>query len=267
MIGRRTAVGLSLLCALAFSALATQSASAAKAVNTTAFTCVKGGGFKDFKDPHCNTFAGVEKGEYGHISIKAGETTKIEATNTEIVGFSSSLGGVKVGGFCNKATTEGNLHNIESESKKHTVTGELSTKISECTVTKPAKCIVKEPLVVETTFEGVEGLGPEKNQMGAELKAKNGEGAFVTIEFKNKGAEACALNGKSFVVQSIGGAGSGTVGTGSPPPTEKFTGEANFTGAMSEESLEAGGSAVNFSVKATMRMAGGENPISLTTVT
>jgi hypothetical protein len=266
MIGRRTAVGLSLFCALAISSFATQNASATQAVNTTALTCVKGGGLQDFKDAHCNNLAEKGKGEYGHEPIKANITTEIEATNTENVNFSSSFAGVKVGGVCKKATTSGNLHNMDSEGK-HTVTGELSTQISECTVEKPTKCVIQEPLVVETTFVGVEGLGPEKNQMGAELKAKNGGGAFVTIEFKNKGAESCALNGKSFVVQSIGGGSGGTVGTGAPPPTEKFTGEANFTGAMSEESLESGGSSVKFSVKATMRMAGGGNPISLTTVT
>lgn len=222
MTRRSSTIGLSLLCALASCAFVVQSASAAKAVNTTAFTCVKNGGNLDFKDPHCNEQVTAGTGEYGHELIKVGETTEIEASNTSKVEFSGGAFGASIIGTCNKARTLGELHNID-QSGKHTVTGESFTEITDCSVQKPAKCDVQEPLVVGTEFEGVEGLGPEKDQMGGEVRPIGGGETFVTIKFVNLGAEKCALNGKSS------GVGGSTVGTGAIPPTEKFSGEANFT--------------------------------------
>ena len=90
MIGRRATVGLSLLCALAFCAFAAQSASAAKAVNTTAFTCVEGA-TKDFSDAHCDTKVTAGTGQYGHVVIPQG-------TTTEVVGENTTTGGAIVSG-------------------------------------------------------------------------------------------------------------------------------------------------------------------------
>src|SRR5689334_16146452 len=80
-MARRSAVGLSLICALVFCALSAQSASAAEGKNTTAFECVKGGGAKDFSDAHCDNNVGAGKGEYGHVVLTLNEKVSISISN------------------------------------------------------------------------------------------------------------------------------------------------------------------------------------------
>jgi hypothetical protein len=275
MIGRRATAGLSLLCALLFCALAAQSASAAKAANTTAFTCVKGGGEQDFKDAHCDQFVGSKKGEFGHVAIANDTTTEIELNNettggakiTSILKF--TLGGVVTEIACKTATTakeKSFIHNVESEGK-HTVTGTAALLFSECEVKKPTKCTVKEPIEMRMLFEGVEGLGANKDTMGLEFKPDPEEMATLAeITFQDKGAEKCALGGKTF---SLFGP---TIGTGTPSPKEKHSGSTYVFEAGNEmQKAESGGSTgggIGGSITSTftMRMAGG-NPVSLTTTT
>src|SRR5262245_34707505 len=80
-MARRSAVGLSLICALVFCALAAQGASAAEGKNTTAYECVKGGGSKDFSDAHCDNNVGAGKGEYGHVVLPLNEKITLSITN------------------------------------------------------------------------------------------------------------------------------------------------------------------------------------------
>src|SRR4051794_22799207 len=72
MIGRRAVGGLALLCALLFSAFASQSAFA----ETTAFECTKSAATLDFSDAHCDTTA-APPSNFGHAPLSTAVKTKI----------------------------------------------------------------------------------------------------------------------------------------------------------------------------------------------
>jgi hypothetical protein len=267
MIRRKATLGLALLCALLFSAIAVQSASAAAATNTTAFTCVKGGGTKDFKDAHCDEAVGPEKGEYGHVAIPLKETIKVALTNEKTAAgttastpavLKSSLAGVTLEIQCTAANGEGTFKNEELVAKQHTGGGTGTTNMTKCTVTKPAKCTVKEPIALNVKGAPVEGLGAGKNEMGGEVKPIEGE-IFVTITLE--GAE-CALKGKPFEVKGTAIATGGTA-----TQTNKHTGAtAIYTNAMTKETLSIAGKPAEFSLATTVSSVGG-TPIAGTTTT
>ena len=276
MIGRRTTVGLSLLCALLFSAIAVQSASAVKAVNTTAVTCVEGGVTKDFSDAHCDTKVPAGTGKFSHEAIPNDTTTEITTDNTTTGGatdpavLKGKAFGVASEITCNKVASQAGkafFHNIEhAATKQHTVTGTLISSFTECSVQKPLKCDVKEPIVVEAEGEAVEGLesGGKKETMGFQVKAKAGK-PFAAITYINNGAEKCALNGK--IVNVTGSA----IATGTPEPSKAnkhsgATGTYDHTKITENKELLLGGEAAGLDLTTTVRMTGG-NPIALTTTT
>jgi hypothetical protein len=214
MMGRRTIVGLSLLSALLCSAFLAQSASAVSATNITMVTCSSKAAVLDFSKEHCRKGDTVEpgKGSFGHVNIVG--PTKIAATNQKVTGetkesepaiLKSKVGGAKVTIECTVVENDEStsLENTETE-KKHNIKGTSSTKFKTCNVKELTKCVVAEPIVASANVEGVEGLeGPkgEVNVSGLQFKGSGAEETFATIEFKNKGAEACAVNGKSFPVK------------------------------------------------------------------
>lgn len=298
MIGRRATVGLSLLCALMFCALAAQSATAqkvgiekvVKAVNTTAFTCVKGGG-EDFADAHCDEKVG---GKFGHAKIDPGSKTDIEVSNAETANKTTEaasatlkgvLAGVTVEVTCKTASPgkeTSYIENVNHEAaKQHTVKGTISVAFSGCEVKKPAKCVVKEPIETLAEFQGVEGLKLQtpgeppvvhENTMGVEFKGDpNEEAAFAKLTLENKGAEKCALAGK--VLEVFGTA----IATGTPAPTQanKHSGATSvFEPGNGMQTLEVGkgtGQKAEFTGTFTTRMAEvnkvKQDPISLTTNT
>jgi hypothetical protein len=271
MIGRRSAVGLVLLCAFAFCAFAAQGAVAqigTPAVNTTAFTCVKGGGNLDFKDAHCDEKVESKKGSYGHVAIANGTTTTLDVSQESSSKFNASIAGVNSEVTCKKVRgfgVESFIQNTEAFGKDHKVKGTLKAEFTECTVAKPSKCVIKEPIFVMATFEGVEGLGLEKNTMGVEFKSHGAEGVFTELTFENKGAEKCALafGGKTFLVRGS------AIATGKVAPNSKHTGATSvFEDANTMETLEIGFSKASFSSTLTTTMWGdGGNPIALTTAT
>jgi hypothetical protein len=282
MIGRRATVGLSLLCALLFSAFAVQSASAQKgtpATNTTAVTCIKGGGDEDFSDSHCDKKVEKGKGEYGHVAFtaKPGETTEIEVVNQAgtVPFLKGVLAGVNTEVECTKAASVAKkafIENTEKESK-HGVKGNIEIQFTGCTVKKPTKCKIKEPIVTSATFEGVEALGANKNEMGVEFKGSGAGGAFAELLFENSGGTCSLLNGgKAFLV--LGSA----IATGNTPaPTDQHSGatskyipnkEVEPKEAEEMQTLEIGTNKKQyFTAEFTTTMAGGGNPISLTTLT
>lgn len=275
MIGRRAVLGLSLLSALLFCAFAAQSASAQKAENTTAFTCVEGGGAKDFSDAHCDKKVGAGEGKFGHVAIANDTTTEIEITNEKMGAatnektsqlLKATAFGVKTEITCDTVTGTGTIHNVESGvgSKKHTVTGTGTVKYSGCKVLKPAKCSVGPIEIKNGTFQGVEKTGPEKNTMGVEFTPEAGK-PFTTIPFE--GAE-CALKGKSISVEGT------AIGTANPSvgDTAKHSGATvTFTEAMTKETLKVGLNAAEhkggFTVKMKEMEGKPQNPIALTTTT
>lgn len=264
MIGRGTAIGLSVLCALLFSAIAVQSASAAKAVNTTAVTCFKSAGTLDFEDAHCDKKVGHENGPYGHAAIPLNTATEIESTN-ELTGGATDPGVLLGKAFgaateitCNKVNGDAELHNVET-SGKHTVTGTSEVQYTECSVQKPSKCDVEEPIEFSANAEGFE----ESGNMGINFTPASGS-TFVELTYINNGAEKCALNGQTIsvtgsVVATASGAAANAEHTGA-------TADYDHTKITGRKTLQVGGVAAGLEVTTTVRAKDG-TPLSATTTT
>jgi hypothetical protein len=277
MIGRRSAVGLSLLCALFFCAFAAQGASAA---GTTAFTCVPNGGNKDFSDAHCDTEVPAGTGSFGHVLIPAGLTyvhlnnakTKNATTEAEPFVLKGKAFLVKNQITCTTANGEAKLKNEE-------VAGEMVVKGEEkqagepesmgtvsytgCTVQEPANCTVKEPIVAGGSSITRTNLGAGKNEMGVEFKPRAGK-AFTEITFEGA---SCGIKGLTAKVE---GTAIATGGRGSTNAVTSSGATLVFTEAMTKETLKFGGEPASVSGKLTVSMANEstgatENPITLTT--
>jgi hypothetical protein len=281
MIGRRAVVGLSLLSALVFCAFAAQSASAivtTTSKTTTAFTCVKDVEKKgDFKDAHCDVTGKKGEEEFKHVAI-SGKTDKVEGDNCKVTnetkdcepGFLKSVVNlvkteVECSSFKNVAANSF-LENSEPEPGKHTLSGTAETEFTGCVVKNPLKCEVKEPIVSKATVHGVEGMeGPkgEKNAMGLEFVGEGVEETFATLEFKNKGAEACGLNGVAAKVKGRVVATNGPT-TESAQENKESGATLVFTPKFKMQTLKVGKEPAEFSTIATVKMEGG-NPISATT--
>jgi hypothetical protein len=262
-MANRTAVGISLICALVFCAFAAQSASAAEGKNTTAVECVKGGGSKDFSDAHCDNNVGAGKGEYGHVVLPK-EKVSISITNantkngtTEAAStvLKGTIFGVKSEIVCKTVSGSGSLTNEEPSAGVHRVKGTVEAKFTSCTAPKPAfGCKVKEPITVTSNVEGVEGLGAGKNEMGLEFKPTGEHFATVTLE-------SCFIAG-TFNTDGT------AIATGTPSNTAKWSGATSvFTAAMTKETLKLAGNPAEVESTTTVTKAGGGNPVALTTAT
>ena len=284
MIGRRATVGLALLCAIAFSAIAVQSASAAAATKTTLVTCVKvTPGTGTFFDAHCDEDSSLKEGEFEHKPLKSeiGKTTEVVISN-ETTGGTTSVQklkglpfGVKSSIECTKATGTGSVGNTEPKAEEHKISGKATLEYSGCTALEPVKegkklCKVKEPIVATIgSAEGLEGLtGPngEKEAMGIEYKSEAGK-PFATITLENNGAEVCPLTGKPFPVEGsvIGTSGPGVASV----QTNAWAGATTiFIPGSEMGKLTAGGKAAEYTGNTTLRMKGEEMwPITATTCT
>src|ERR1043166_4562974 len=271
MIGRRAVAGLSLLSALVFCAFAAQSASAVNAIDTTANTCVPtANNTGDFKDEHCDVEGVKGKEKYAHAVITE-KKTKTSASNDKVTEetkksepatLKGKVGLTKTEVHCNKVKNnveKSYIENVETE-KKHNLEGTAFTEFTECSVSQPEKCKVKEPVVSEATFKGVEGLtGPkgEANAMGVEFTGEGPEKTFAELTYE--GAE-CALKGKSFKVK-------GSVVATSGPTTESAQTNRHagatlvFTHiAKMQSELKLGVDPAEFTTIVTPTMDGG-NPI------
>jgi hypothetical protein len=281
MIGRRAAAGLSLLSALLVCALVAQSASAlvtTTSKKTTAFTCVEKVGAGDFTDAHCDkTGLNPGKERFAHVAI-LGKTSNVEATNCGVTNetkdcepaiLKSTINLVKTEIECttvkNVAVTSF-LENTEPEVGKHTLSGTGETEFSGCTVKSPLKCEVQQPIVAKAKGHGVEGMeGPkgEKNAMGGEVIGEGAEETFAVLEYKNKGAETCGLNG---VVAKVKGKLVATNGptTESAQENKESGATAVYTPKFKMQTLKVGKEVAELSLITTVKMEGG-NPISATT--
>jgi hypothetical protein len=272
MIGRRTTICLALLCALAFCTFAAQSAIAqvgTPSINTTAVTCVaEPKNLGDFEDSHCDKAHPSKKGAFTHEAIAKDTTTELEVSQEGTSKLNTTLAGVVTEVTCKKATsvTAANksfIHNVEI-SGKHTVTGTVQMNLTECTVVKPSKCIVKEPIVATAEVHGVEGLNG-KNEMGFEFKGEGDESTIAETFFENNGAEKCAIGGLATPWLMLRGS---MIATGKAASGNKQHGATwVFEDANEMETLDFSGKNTSFAATFTTRMSGGGNPISLTTVT
>jgi hypothetical protein len=173
---------------------------------------------------------------------------------------------------CSLTEGEGEITNEEPEAKKHKFKiAKANANYTGCTVVKPAKCTVKEPIAVKATVEGVEGLeGPkaEKNAMGLEFKGSGAGEEFASITYEGK---ECGLNAKTFTVN---GAAIATSGPGEEEvQTNKWTGAtAIFNPKAKMQTLKFGAITAEYTGVLTSYMYDVENkvtesPISATTPT
>lgn len=261
MNGRRAIVGLSLLCALAFCAVAAPGASAK---GTTAFTCVKEGGSLDFSDAHCGTKVAKGTGEFGHEEIPANTETQFELTNEKVKNNTTEhepsvligiISGIEVRVECTIVSGTGTLTNNTVGEAMRT-SGDVTIKHSECTVPKPTtgggeeKCQVKE-VVYDAHFETAES----GEEMWIEFTPKNGK-EFGVLTLENHAPNKCSIAGS----YGISGTFKGTMG-GTPKgvgATLHFSAEGG--------SLKWGSWSYTLAGAITPRMASGGNPIAFTTL-
>jgi hypothetical protein len=171
MIGRRSVIGLSLLCALAVCAFAASGASAAG--GTTLVTCKKGGTTLDFKanaagESHCSSTDKVTPGTgtYSHFKVANGVPTTITGTNAKTKNetkeavppiLTGTVAGVAVEIICTTVSSTGSAQNTEPTSENHhiVITGVVIT-YSGCTVAKPAEksCVVKGGTITTNSLQG-----------------------------------------------------------------------------------------------------------------
>lgn len=205
MSGRRAIIGLCMLCALAISAFAAQSASAV-VVGTTAFTCKVPTGSdptpvgKPFSKGHCKDKEGEsdtsESGTFRHVPFAEKTTTDLKVTgegtgaNTNVTAkqlFQTTVGGVGVKLEGEVSAIQGGLENL-SESGKHFIhvhnlilkyTG-VEEKTLGCKVTGLPK---KEVGVIETKELTAKTL-PEGHEV--QFIPENAEGLFAEFELTEK---------------------------------------------------------------------------------
>jgi hypothetical protein len=116
MIGRKTVIGLSMLCALVVCAIAAQAASA----STTAYTCANVGGTSGgFKAAHCKP-SDAGAGAFAHVAIKAGEVTAITGSDLSTAGthtgaiLKSTVAGSAIELAAKEVSGSGSMSNSES---------------------------------------------------------------------------------------------------------------------------------------------------------
>jgi hypothetical protein len=273
MHGRRVIVGLSLLCALAFSAFAAPNATALK--GTTAFTCQPEPKpektTKGFEDEHCTKSAEGEKAKWVHTEISPNVKTQVTVTDNETgekffkPKFASTIAGVNFElegeGFMS-CLTNASLENKVNAAKQMEAAGGGCGTFTGVKVLKPAKCklakeetILGEGSIGKTVVKEVEG----KSEMYGEAVPPP-SGVFAEFEFA--GTE-CALKGT--VVKITGTARSNVT-----------TNEGQLDGATvkvttkeTEKTLKVGGNAARTEAVGTVRMKSEgevpENPIVVTT--
>lgn len=226
MTGRRAIVGLCMLCALVFSAIAAQSASAASN-GLTAFTCKavtpnieKTEGFSK---EHCTEADKVTtKANFEHFAIA-------EETTTQITGGNTTTGGAKENAIL-KSTQAGVKEALEAKTveKKpgteawmknrkdpttgeHYIEGEGILTYTEVEVTEPAGkgCKVFESEGVNEKMVSTKKLKATSKGQGMGLKFEPAEGT-VFSEFVISGCSVAALNGvykaEGSLVANVNGA-------------------------------------------------------------
>jgi len=257
---------LSLLCAL-FCAFAAQSASAAQ--GTTAYTCSSGASMKEFSEEHCDKGVGEAEATYGHIELGLNEQREVEVVNGKTKNetkestpavLKGTIAGVAAEITCTTVSGSAKITNKEITGVMQNEGTGVAIKYSACTVNKPVKCKVKEPIEMKGSSITVENLGAGKNEMGVEFKPEAGK-PLATVTFE--GAE-CGLKGVAVEVTGT------LMGTGSRGNTEKNSSSGAtllFTNEMSKETLKLAGKAAELSstVTVSMKEAGGK-PITLATV-
>ena len=263
-MGRRTSIGLCLLCALAVSAFAAQSASAI--TGTTAFTCKKKAteGGAGFSAAHCRGGDAVASGaKYEHATIEQGLTTELSGTNANTASGTTAASEIKLRNtqagvdyeiVGSKVSGVGSVTNAKTEAGEHYVHGTAVVTFEGLTVTKPSGkgCKVKEAKIesklLKATTQG----------QGDFLKFEPAEGTTMAV-YTLEGCVPESLNGEQNVTGSIKCPVDGSTITCSHSETTSF-------GTLKERGFNSGvDGSMTLSAKAK---GGGEyTPLSVTTIT
>lgn len=163
MIGRRSVIGIAVLCALALSAIVASSASAS---NATAWTCAKAAGGVGFNAAHCTTADVVSSGAtYKHVEIPPNTATEVSATNERTAEkttlhspaiLEGTISGVITAIKCTKVAGMGTLTNKEEPVGEMIAHVKGTLTYTECEVTKPVgkECLVKEGKITTNELTG-----------------------------------------------------------------------------------------------------------------
>jgi len=205
MTGRRGIIGLCLLCALVFSALATSGASAAPA-GTTAFTCKESatGVGTPFTKSHCKKADESATGKFRHVEVPQGTTTTITGGNEKTVGeepdpaiLKSTQVGLNVELVSSEVHGHGTMTNKVTAGGEHYIHGEgiiTYKKVKVLPVALGCK-VEKEEVVTKNLTATSEG-------QGMKLKFQPKEGTtFAT--FNLSGCTPAELNGAYTVTGSL----------------------------------------------------------------
>jgi len=261
MIGRRAVVGLTLLCALLFSAFAASSAQASN--GTTAFTCEKVTKGAQFSDAHC-TKEGTGEG-FIHKEIKQDETTTIHGTNEKTSAdtktatsaiLTSSIGGEPAEITCEKVFAHGGLVNrLDPITKEHYIEGEAGITIlyTGCKFLKPSTCKLKEEKIEVT------GARATTKGQGDSIRFEPPEGSKVFVTLL---AEKCFGIAKLPIEGTVNGKVNGATLEFTAAET---TAEKTLTFNKQPAGLE--GKITLSQAEKTEESAKTGNPISATTVT
>ena len=238
MNGRKSVLGIAVLCALVLGAFAAASASAEQ----RAYKCTEGT-TKQFSDEHCLVPSGSGAFEHklleGETAITGTNAKTAEGTSVASVSkLAGSLSGVVTELQCTGLSGTGQLTNAAAS-----VTGTGVITYSGCSVTKPAGkgCVVKNGEVVTATLKGT-----TVGQAAGKLKFTPNTGetfASITIEKCSIASLNNTFPVQGSLVANTSGATTTTTHAGiTEQGTLKFGGvKAGLEGALT---IEAGGDGV-----------------------
>jgi hypothetical protein len=217
MTGRRALVGLSLLCALVFSAFAVSSASAATS-GLTAVTC-KEGAAKDFSRAHCAKADVVTPGtgKFGHFKIAEKVETAVTGTNegteeetkkAKSAILHSISGGVEIEITCANVSSSGTLENL-LVGEEHRITGkgiviQYGTAVAPCLMKKPVEkgCKVKGGVITTNKLHAT-SVGAGDGVKFTPEPAGGGEGGSPFVIITLEGCTVAGLNKAYEVTGSV----------------------------------------------------------------
>jgi hypothetical protein len=250
-------VGLALLSALALTAFAAPSVAQA-GTGTTAFTCVKGGGAKDFSGPHCAEKVGAGNGEYGHEAIPVGQKTKLHSESTlASITLNMTVATIKMKITCTGATGTGFLTNEEPSAGNHTVTfAETEFTYTGCDMKLGKTEVTCSVVNSEIHFPSLKAMDVE-NAHGFAMGIKFEPAKGTTLATFTTGPDCPNFPNQSFnITGSFLGVPRGAT--------------LEFTEGSTKPTLTLGGNAMSFEDTDTLGMlnestGATENPIDFTT--
>jgi hypothetical protein len=258
MTGRKTVVGLMMLCALVLSAVVAQGA---QAKGQTAFTCAPTSSGAGFSDAHCDN--AVETGaKFNHVAVAPGTVTSITLTNaatknetkeatSAVLSLTGPLHGVSaVTVTCTTVAGTGTMENVAGPPME--AKGEGTIKFSGCT-TNATNCTTPNTIEAKVKGHSVETA----DGMGLKFEPKGTN--FAELNFAGTG---CAL--KPFTNIPVAGNVTATAhgeanGKGATAYLKK-----NEEGKVATQALTVGGVAADIEGIATLK---GENGNALTLTT